>query len=104
MFVTVNVRISPEPPTVLTVICAAVSPYRATRNDVRNMIGAERFVEVFVNTPLEVVLDDEPRVSTLCFMVDVLDPMGPFPQTFDDVTEREKDIRYASRSERASRW
>jgi sulfate adenylyltransferase len=36
-----------------TVICAAVSPYRATRNDVRNMIGVDRFVEVFVNTPLE---------------------------------------------------
>ena len=36
-----------------TVICAAVSPYRATRNDVRNMIGGERFIEVFVNTPLE---------------------------------------------------
>ena len=36
-----------------TVICAAVSPYRATRNDVRNMIGADHFVEVFVNTPLE---------------------------------------------------
>jgi sulfate adenylyltransferase len=36
-----------------TAICAAVSPYRATRNDVRNMIGADRFVEVFVNTPLE---------------------------------------------------
>ncbi|HEU4933175.1 MAG TPA: bifunctional sulfate adenylyltransferase/adenylylsulfate kinase [Pyrinomonadaceae bacterium] len=36
-----------------TVICAAVSPYRATRNDVRNMVGAGRFVEVFVNTPLE---------------------------------------------------
>ncbi|HEX6046307.1 MAG TPA: bifunctional sulfate adenylyltransferase/adenylylsulfate kinase [Pyrinomonadaceae bacterium] len=36
-----------------TVICAAVSPYRATRNDVRNMVGADRFIEVFVNTPLE---------------------------------------------------
>jgi sulfate adenylyltransferase len=36
-----------------TVICAAVSPYRATRNDVRNMVGGERFIEVFVNTPLE---------------------------------------------------
>ena len=36
-----------------TVICAAVSPYRATRNDVRNMVGADRFVEVFVNTPLD---------------------------------------------------
>jgi sulfate adenylyltransferase len=35
------------------VVCAAVSPYRATRNDVRTMIGADRFVEVFVDTPLE---------------------------------------------------
>lgn len=35
------------------VICAAVSPYRATRNDVRNMIGAENFIEVFVDTPLD---------------------------------------------------
>lgn len=36
-----------------TVICAAVSPYRATRNDVRNTVGSERFIEVFVDTPLE---------------------------------------------------
>jgi sulfate adenylyltransferase len=36
------------------VICAAISPYRATRNDVRNMVGADHFVEVYVDTPLEV--------------------------------------------------
>lgn len=36
------------------VVCAAVSPYRATRNDVRNMVGKDRFIEVYVNTPLEV--------------------------------------------------
>jgi len=36
-----------------TVVCAAVSPYRTTRNDVRNMVGNDRFVEVFVDTPLE---------------------------------------------------
>ena len=35
------------------VICAAVSPYRATRNDVRNLVG-DGFIEVFVDTPLEV--------------------------------------------------
>ncbi|HMO59550.1 MAG TPA: bifunctional sulfate adenylyltransferase/adenylylsulfate kinase, partial [Roseiflexaceae bacterium] len=35
-------------------ICAAVSPYRATRNDVRAMVGSERFVEVFVDTPIEI--------------------------------------------------
>jgi sulfate adenylyltransferase len=36
------------------VVCAAVSPYRATRNDVRNMVGKDHFVEVFVDTPLAV--------------------------------------------------
>ena len=36
------------------VICAAVSPYKATRNDVRNLVGSDSFVEVFVDTPLEV--------------------------------------------------
>jgi sulfate adenylyltransferase len=35
-------------------ICAAVSPYRATRNDVRNMVGDGHYIEVFVDTPLEV--------------------------------------------------
>ncbi len=35
-------------------VCAAVSPYRATRNDVRSMVGKDSFVEVFVATPLEV--------------------------------------------------
>ncbi len=37
-----------------TVICAAVSPYRATRNEVRSMVGSGHFVEVFVDTPLVV--------------------------------------------------
>ncbi len=37
-----------------TVVCAAVSPYRATRNDVRNLAGSDSFVEVFVDTPIEV--------------------------------------------------
>jgi sulfate adenylyltransferase len=36
------------------VICAAVSPYRATRNEVRNLVGADNFIEIFVNTPLAV--------------------------------------------------
>jgi sulfate adenylyltransferase len=35
-------------------ICAAVSPYRATRNAVRSLVGDEHFIEVFVDTPLEV--------------------------------------------------
>lgn len=36
------------------VLCAAVSPYRSTRNDVRSMVGTGQFVEVFVDTPLDV--------------------------------------------------
>ena len=36
------------------VVCAAVSPYRETRDRVRAMVGSDRFLEVFVDTPLEV--------------------------------------------------
>jgi sulfate adenylyltransferase len=36
-----------------TVICAAISPYRATRNEARRMVG-ENFIEVFVDTPIEI--------------------------------------------------
>jgi len=36
-----------------TVICAAISPYATTRNIVRNMVGSDSFVEIFVDTPLE---------------------------------------------------
>ncbi len=34
-------------------ICAAISPYRKTRNEARKMIG-RNFIEVFVDTPVEV--------------------------------------------------
>jgi sulfate adenylyltransferase len=37
-----------------TVICAAISPYRATRNEARKMVGDEHFIEIFVDTPIEV--------------------------------------------------
>ncbi len=36
------------------VISAAISPYRATRNEVRKMVGEDRFIEIFVDTPIEV--------------------------------------------------
>jgi sulfate adenylyltransferase len=36
------------------VVCAAISPYRNVRNECRSMIGNETFVEVFIDTPLEV--------------------------------------------------
>lgn len=37
-----------------TVVCAAISPYRHARNEARKMVGQDRFVEVYVDTPLEV--------------------------------------------------
>jgi sulfate adenylyltransferase len=36
------------------VVCALVSPYRAARAEARAMVGDESFIEVFVDTPLEV--------------------------------------------------
>lgn len=42
-------------------ICASVSPYRAARNQIRNMMGADRFIEVFVDTPLEVCEERDPK-------------------------------------------
>ena len=50
------------------------------------------------NTPLDGVLEAEPRVDTLIFMVDLFDPRGPEPRTMDEVLARQKDIQYASRS------
>lgn len=43
------------------VICAAISPYRATRNECRTMVGSDRFCEIFVATPLEVCEDRDPK-------------------------------------------
>jgi len=36
------------------VICAAISPFRAARNECRKMVGEDRFIEIFVDTPIEV--------------------------------------------------
>jgi NTE family protein len=53
------------------------------------------------NTPLDVIIDQLPRRSTLCFMIDLFDSMGPLPQVMEDVDARRKDIMYASRSDRS---
>lgn len=36
------------------VIAAAISPYRDARNECRKMVGEDRFIEIFVDTPIEV--------------------------------------------------
>lgn len=43
------------------VICATVSPYQATRHEVRQLVGKEKFLEVFVNTPLCVCEQRDPK-------------------------------------------
>jgi NTE family protein len=55
---------------------------------------------LYSNTPLEAVLEDEPRVDTICFMVDLWCAEGSEPTTFDQVRTRQKDVMYASRSSR----
>lgn len=42
-------------------ICAAVSPYQQTRNEVRRMFSDGAFIEVFVNTPLDVCESRDPK-------------------------------------------
>jgi sulfate adenylyltransferase len=36
-----------------TVLCAAISPFRKTREAVRAMVGTDKFVEIYVATTLE---------------------------------------------------
>lgn len=50
------------------------------------------------NTPLQYVLDYYPRQSRLCFQVDVFNGTGLLPKNLEEVSEREKDIRYSSRT------
>jgi NTE family protein len=50
------------------------------------------------NTPLRYILETLPRHSTLAFQVDVFDAQGELPSCLDAVSEREKDIRYSSRT------
>jgi len=50
------------------------------------------------NTPLQYILETLPRHSTLAFQVDVFSSQGELPSSLDAVTERDKDIRYSSRT------
>lgn len=43
------------------VICAAIAPYEEARDEVRNMVGADRFILVYVDTPLEVCEQRDPK-------------------------------------------
>ncbi|WP_421956145.1 patatin-like phospholipase family protein [Polaromonas sp.] len=50
------------------------------------------------NTPLQYVLDQPARQRRVVFQVDLFPARGALPATLAEVTEREKDIRYSSRT------
>ena len=45
----------------LIVITAFISPYREDRKMAKDLIGAKNFIEVFVNTPLEICEERDPK-------------------------------------------
>jgi NTE family protein len=51
------------------------------------------------NTPLSWVLDSTPRRDTLAFQIDVWSARGPLPRDFIHAALREKEIRFASRTQ-----
>jgi NTE family protein len=50
------------------------------------------------NTPLQWVLETDPRRDTLAFQVDLWSARGQFPRDIFEVMTREKEIRYSSRT------
>ena len=50
------------------------------------------------NTPLQYVLDQPGRKRRVVFQVDLFAARGGLPATLNEVTEREKDIRFSSRT------
>src|SRR5580692_4436799 len=50
------------------------------------------------NTPLDYVLDEEERKDLLIFQVDLFSARGLLPSTLLEAAEREKDIRFSSRT------
>jgi len=50
------------------------------------------------NSPLSYVLEDSPDISALIVQVDLFSAQGDLPGNLDQVLEREKDIRYSSKT------
>ena len=50
------------------------------------------------NTPLEYILQHEPRYNTLIFQVDLWSAKGSLPKTLFEVIERQKEIQFSSRT------
>jgi NTE family protein len=54
---------------------------------------------IYSNTPLEAVLDDRPRCSSVIFSVQLWPSSGPEPESILQVMSRQRDIQYSSRAE-----
>ncbi|MET3106497.1 NTE family protein [Oxalobacteraceae bacterium GrIS 2.11] len=54
---------------------------------------------IYSNTPIEAVLDDNPRRDSMVFAVNVWHQAGPEPETIANVLARQKDIQFASRAD-----
>jgi NTE family protein len=54
------------------------------------------------NTPLQWVLESEPRRDTLAFQVDLWSARGTLPRTMAEVMTRQKEIQYSSRTRSSS--
>jgi len=54
---------------------------------------------LFSNTPLEAVLDDNPRRDSVIFAVNMWHPHGNEPESVWQALGRQKDIQYASRAD-----
>ena len=50
------------------------------------------------NTPLQFVIDEDGKDDLLAFQVDLFSARGPMPTNLLEAAEREKDIRYSSRT------
>ena len=45
----------------LIVLCAFISPFRAERRMVRSLVGEQEFIEIFVDAPLDVCKERDPK-------------------------------------------
>jgi NTE family protein len=54
---------------------------------------------IYSNTPVEAVLDDNPRRDSVIFAVQMWNPSGPEPESILEVLGRQKEIQYASRAQ-----
>ena len=63
-------------------------------------IGTDHFWDggIVSNTPLQHLLDEEDRLNTLIFQIDLFSARGVLPHDIEDVMARHKDIMYSSRT------